>query len=241
MPPPGIDIPDRPALSPAPASLSVPDYLEQHYWWAYVRPAAVRFFERPWLVNLILLGNYRRLEQAALNALGPTISGKLLQVACVYGGLTADICRRLAPDARLDVVDILPVQLSNLGHKLGRQDQLRLMQADSADLPLEDASYDQVLLFFLLHEQPAEVRRRTLSEALRVLKPGGRLVIVDYSHPARWNPVRWLLLPWLGRLEPFARDLWRDGVRAQLPQTAQGLQIESRQMFGGLYEIVTLN
>jgi len=45
---------------PAEQSLSlavppaIPDYLEKVYWWAYLRPGAVRFFERQWLVNLIL-------------------------------------------------------------------------------------------------------------------------------------------------------------------------------------------
>ena len=40
----------------------IPEYLERVYWWTYVRPWAVRFFERQWLVNAILLGNYVRLR-----------------------------------------------------------------------------------------------------------------------------------------------------------------------------------
>ena len=32
---------------------SIPPYLEQHYWWAYVHPKAVQVFEREWLVNQI--------------------------------------------------------------------------------------------------------------------------------------------------------------------------------------------
>ena len=47
---------------------SVPAYLEQTYWWAYVHPRAVRWFEREWLVNLILFGNYGRLRDQALAA-----------------------------------------------------------------------------------------------------------------------------------------------------------------------------
>ena len=40
----------------------VPGYLKAYYWWAYVHPAAVRIFERQWLANLILWGNYARLR-----------------------------------------------------------------------------------------------------------------------------------------------------------------------------------
>src|SRR5215472_10866386 len=67
---------------------AIPPYLVDTYWWAYVHPRAVRFFERQWLVNLILWGNYRRLRDAALDELGEALPGDTLQVACVYGDLT---------------------------------------------------------------------------------------------------------------------------------------------------------
>jgi hypothetical protein len=43
----------------------VPQYLQAHYWWAYVHPRAVHVFERQWLVNLILWGNYKRCAMRA--------------------------------------------------------------------------------------------------------------------------------------------------------------------------------
>ena len=45
----------------------IPRYLQDVYWWAYVHPNAVRVFERQWLVNAILWGNYARLRDAALD------------------------------------------------------------------------------------------------------------------------------------------------------------------------------
>ena len=48
------------------AAAAVPEYLNETYWWAYVHPKAVDFFERQWLVNLILWGNFGRLRDAAL-------------------------------------------------------------------------------------------------------------------------------------------------------------------------------
>src|SRR5437867_7708699 len=75
-------------IAGAAASLPVPSYLQEVYWWAYIHPWAVRVFEREWLVNLILLGNYARLRDAALAEIGPAAGGRVLQVACVYGNLT---------------------------------------------------------------------------------------------------------------------------------------------------------
>jgi ubiquinone/menaquinone biosynthesis C-methylase UbiE len=89
---------------------------------------------------------------------------------------------------------------------------------DSAALGFADASFDRALLFFLLHEQPQAVRERTLAEALRVVRPGGTLTIVDYAPPSRFNPLRYFWKPVLDRLEPFARDLFSEEVAAWLPK-----------------------
>jgi ubiquinone/menaquinone biosynthesis C-methylase UbiE len=216
---------------------SVPSYLERHYWWAYVHPNAVRVFERQWLVNLILWGNFDRLRDAALGRLGDSIFGRTLQVACVYGDLTQRLVERLAEEACLDVVDILPVQLENLARKLGSAPRATLELRDSADLKGADGYYDQVLVFFLLHEQPLETRRKTVAEALRVTKPGGRVLFVDYHRPHAANPMRLIMKPVLRLLEPFALDLWNDEISAWLPEGTPGLQVEKQTFFGGLYQM----
>jgi ubiquinone/menaquinone biosynthesis C-methylase UbiE len=223
-----------------PAPLPVPDYLEQLYWWAYVRPWAVRIFERVWLVNLILFGNYTRLRDAALDELGATVGGHLLQVACVYGDLTPRLQQRLAANARLDVVDVLQVQLANLRRKLRDDPRVGLLQRDSTALGLADASYDQVLVFFLLHEQPAAQRRQTLAEVLRVLRPGGKLILLDYHGPAAWHPLRHplrLLLRWL---EPYADDLWQQEIADYLPPGKPPTRLHKQTYFGGLYQKVVI-
>lgn len=220
----------------APRAAATPHYLAQVYWWAYVHPKAVRVFEREWLVNLILFGNYGRLRDAAIADLGQPIGGRTLQVACVYGNLTARLQQRLSPDASLDVVDILAIQLRNLARKLAPDPRVRLLQRDSSSLAAADAHYDQVLMFFLLHEQPDPVRRATLAEALRVLKPGGRLVIVDYHRPLPLHPLRPLMSGVFRRLEPFAMDLWRHEISDFFPADRAPLAIEKTTFYGGLYQ-----
>lgn len=220
---------------------AVPDYLRLHYDWAYVRPGAVRLFERAWLVDLILWGNYARLRDAALAALGRTLPGRTLQIACVYGDLTLQLAARIAgPGARLEVIDVLPVQIANLRANLPPGAPVRASLQDAAALSFADASQDRALLFFLLHEQPEDVRRRTLAEALRVVRPGGRIVIVDFARPSRWHPMRYLWLPVLRRLEPFARDLWTQDLEAWLPPDTPVAALARQRVFGGLYQVVTL-
>jgi SAM-dependent methyltransferase len=92
------------------------------------------------------------------------------------------------------------------------------------------------VVFFLLHERPREDRERTLSEALRVVRPGGTLVIVDYARPRWWHPLRYLWRPLLATLEPFALDLWRREIADWLPAGRAIGSLHRRSFFGGLYQ-----
>lgn len=220
---------------------AIPGYLQETYWWAYVHPNAVSLFERQWLVNLILWGNFARLRDAALAELGGEVPGRTLQVACVYGNFSEHLAARVAPGGSLDIVDVLPIQLRNLRKKLPASAPVTLHQHDSTALGFEDASYDQAILFFLLHEQPAAARRQTLREALRVVKPGGKLVLVDYHLPRRLHPLRYLLRPVLRALEPFALDLWQHEIAQWLPDSVAPAQMRKQTYYGGLYQKLVIS
>jgi ubiquinone/menaquinone biosynthesis C-methylase UbiE len=241
----GLSLVDKPAVASQAVNdntdPTVPRYLDVHYWWAYVHPNAVRVFERQWLANLILWGNYARLRDAALAELGEHLPGHTLQVACVYGDLTSRLSRRVAASGgTIDIVDVLPVQLKNLRRKLPDDAPARLLKMDSSDLALPDASYDRALAFFLLHEQPSNYRERTLSEILRVVKPGGEIVIVDYARPRWWNPLRYVFGPLLALLEPYAHDLWRHEITEWMPQPRSWQRMRRKSYFGGLYQKLVL-
>jgi len=137
----------------------------------------------------------------------------------------------------IDIVDVLPIQLQNLRSKLPVGAPARLLAMDSIDLKLPDARYDRALVFFLLHEQPREWRERTLSEVHRVLKPGGKLIIVDYARPPRWHPLRYLFPLLLAKLEPFALELWREEIISWLPRSCE-TNARKRLFLGGLYQLV---
>ena len=67
---------DRVKMEPA---CEIPAYLEQTYWWAYVRPYAVAFWDRQWLVNLILFGNLARLRDAAVSEIESPACTEIIQ------------------------------------------------------------------------------------------------------------------------------------------------------------------
>ena len=241
-------VPSIAALYPEPANIApnaiddpaIPEYLSKVYWWAYLHPNAVRLFEREWLVNLILWGNFSRLRDSALAELGERIDGRLLQIACVYGDFTQRIVARLEPEARLDVIDVAAIQLDNLRAKLNPDQRIHLHRQDASALHFADASFDSTLLFFLLHEQPEEVRRATLAEAMRVTRPGGKVIMVDYHKPLASNLLRYLMYGVLKALEPFALDLWCHDIADYLPPLQKGDTMIKSTAFGALYQKIVI-
>jgi len=221
-------------------NLKVPKYLQDTYWWAYVHPTSVQIFERQWLVNLILWGNFARLRDAALDELGQTIEGNNLQVACVYGDFSQQFSSRLKSDSELHIVDIAPVQLENVKRKLPGQGNIYIHQQDSTALHFEEEQFDNVLVFFLLHEQPEEVRAKTVAEAMRVVKPGGKVVFVDYHKPYPANPFRYIMVPILTILEPFAMGVWNKEIIDWVPAGLRPKQMSKETLFGGLYQKVVM-
>ena len=231
----------EPQLAGVPAPPEIPDYLQETYWWAYLHPKALKFFEREWMVNLILWGNMNKLTQAVIGDMQVEPHSRLLQVACVYGDFSNKLARHLAQNgSRLDIVDVAQIQLDNARVKLGANDNIGLHHQDSTAMTFPAASFDETVVFFLLHEQPEDARRKTIEEAIRVTRPGGKVIFVDYHGPKKSNPMRYVMKPILTWLEPFAMDMWRDELPAFMPDCVRPEQIDSRFYFGGLYQKVVL-
>ena len=224
-------------VSPPP----IPDYLQDTYWWAYLHPNSFWFFEREWVVNLILWGNMKKLTNAVLDEMDLQANSSVLQVACVYG----DFSNRLAfhldkSQSKLSVVDVAPIQIKNIKKKLAAHDNVAVFHQDSTSMSFPNDSFDETVVFFLLHEQPEHARRKTVAEAIRVTRPGGRVIFVDYHGPSKSNPMRYVMMPILGLLEPFAMDLWREELPSYFPAAIKTEQISSNFYFGGLYQKVVV-
>jgi len=81
---------------------------------------------------------------------------------------------------------------------------------------------------------------QTYREALRAVKPGGKLVLVDFARPVAWHPLKFLWHPVLTRLEPFAPDLWTYPVETWLPAGYRDRIVSRSGYFGGFYQKVVI-
>ena len=88
----------------------------------------------------------------------------------------------------------------------------------------------------MLHELPEDVRRKAIAEAIRVTRPGGKVIFIDYHDPKHTNPLRYLMWPVLKYLEPFALDLWRKELTSYLPGGLEPARISKQTYCGALYQ-----
>jgi demethylmenaquinone methyltransferase / 2-methoxy-6-polyprenyl-1,4-benzoquinol methylase len=150
------------------------------------------------LANTVFsLGQDRLWRRAAAQATGLADGEVAVDVACGTGALAAELGRR-APGARVVGLDFSWEMVRRAGGGAGGP---RFAVADALRLPLADASVDVVTIAFGLRNLPEPVRG--LLEFRRVLRPGGRLVVCEFSHPT--VPVlRQVYRRYLSRLMPLA-------------------------------------
>ena len=221
----------------------MPFYLARYYWWAYLWKFGVWFFDHQPVINAILFGQYRNLMQATLRRLNAGAGGKMLQLTCVYGMFTPKLLDQLAGHG-LHIADIAPVQLALTRRKVAEPRRLLPARMNAESLGYRDNSFDTVIIFFLLHEMPADARRRTVGEAVRVLKQGGSLLITEYGpKPARHPLYRIAALRrLLTRLEPFLESFWHEDIRALANdagagEARQAREVWHRDVFAGFYRV----
>ena len=116
------------------------------------------------------------LRGLGLKMLPPRAGMDVLDVGCGTGIQLASY-----PEAGCLVsgIDASPAMLNVARRRLGQRADLRL--GDAAHMPYPDGAFDLVLAATVLHEMPPEVRGTVLDEMKRVLRPDGRMLLIDFE------------------------------------------------------------
>lgn len=103
---------------------------------------------------------------------------KVIDIGCATGRLM-DAIKQVWPKLPILGIDMSEAYLRHAKRYLRRWSRVNLSAAKGENLPVADESQDALTSIFLFHKLPPSVRRAVLRECARVLKPGGRLVLVD--------------------------------------------------------------
>ena len=176
------------------------------------------------------LRNVRRTVAAIA---GVDVRSRVLDVATGTGSQA-----RAFADKGAEVIGIdLSEPMLRVARRKHRASNLTFRQADATALPLDNATFDVSCVSFALHEMPASIRRRAIAEMVRVTKPGGTVMVVDYGRPpgafgtALFHLVR-----------VFEREHYVDFVRSDLRAFLErsGIDVrDDRSVLRGAVRIVT--
>ena len=143
--------------------------------------------------DLLSLGRTKAWRRAATKIIAPLPGMKILDLAAGPGSSSEPLHKAGASVLSTDFSEGMLAQ--------GRKSRpyLSFSKADALNLPFEDESFDLATISFGLRNTVDYPR--ALAEAHRVVKPGGRMVVVEFSHPT-WPPFRRLYMSYLMRALP---------------------------------------
>jgi len=157
----------------------------------YLSRRSARGYDR-FVRRVYYVGAERRVLGALIGALRERLPGDVLDLGC-GPGRTLSAIGDAFPDARLTGVDLSPYLLDVAQRRTAAlEGRVRLVHANATDLPFEDASFDAVCASHVLGHLPPGPAAAAVAEASRVLRPGGRIYLVDHAWHRRVGAMRHL-------------------------------------------------
>jgi demethylmenaquinone methyltransferase/2-methoxy-6-polyprenyl-1,4-benzoquinol methylase len=165
--------------------------------------------------DMMSFGIHRLWKRFAINMAGLLPGQQVLDLAGGTGDLTRLMSPKVGRDGHIILSDINAAMLCNGRERLldrGIQGNVTFAQANAEQLPFPDNSFDLVTMAFGLRN--VTDKQRALHAIYRTIKPGGRLLILEFSRPvAALKPAydfySFNILPRLGRLIAKDEDSYR--------------------------------
>jgi demethylmenaquinone methyltransferase/2-methoxy-6-polyprenyl-1,4-benzoquinol methylase len=161
--------------------------------------------------DLMSAGTHRLWKRFTLSQTGLRPGQRALDVAGGTGDLSAGMAKQVGNDGLVVLTDINAAMLAEGRNALtdrGIVANIRYSLANAERLPFPDSSFDCVTIGFGLRN--VTDKAAALRSMQRVLKPGGQLLILEFSHPVApglkplYDAYSFSVLPWLGKV--VARD-----------------------------------
>ncbi len=134
------------------------------------------------LAWLLLRGGERAFRDRLVRLAELAPGQAVLDIGCGTGTLAIAARRRVGPSGAVHGIDASPGMIARAREKARKAGvDVTFTLGIAEHLPFEDGRFDVVLSTLMLHHLPRAARRQCLGEVRRVLRPGGRVLAVDFG------------------------------------------------------------
>ena len=134
------------------------------------------------LVFALTRGREAAYRRAVIDIAGIGAGSHVLDIGCGTGTQAALMADRVQPGGSVTGLDVNPNMVAAARRKTCRAaGSITIVQGDCTALPFADRRFDVVTITTVLHMLGEAEQLTCLAEATRVLKPGGRLLLIDYA------------------------------------------------------------
>lgn len=158
--------------------------------------------------RLMGMGINRPNSRMVIELAGIKSGDTVLDVACGTGNLTLTAQVYAGPSGKVYGIDAAPEMIEVAREKASRSGLAVIFQVGLAEqLEFAGGTFDVVISRLAIHHLPDDLKRKAFAEILRVLKPGGQLLIADFSPPK--NPILNHITSALVGSHMMQTDVWK--------------------------------
>jgi ubiquinone/menaquinone biosynthesis C-methylase UbiE len=140
-------------------------------------------------MKTVTLGRERALREMTVNLAQVKPGDCVLEVGCGTGTLTLAAKRQAGSSGKLFGIDVIPGMLEVARRKAVQANlDVEFQLGSIDDIPFDESQFDVVMCSFMIFHMSEQVRRKGIAEIYRVLKPQGRLLVLDLALPTHPLP-----------------------------------------------------
>jgi ubiquinone/menaquinone biosynthesis C-methylase UbiE len=214
-----------------------------HVYPIYSNMRLIKLVDFQPIISAILLFQYHRLVSTIVSGLkGSDLRDKkVLVTSCAFGNVIPRVVEASiqAGAERVLIADVILNELVHARSKLGRYSgKVDFIEDNATAMKQKDGVVDANVMFFLLHELPHHLKGQALSEAGRMLAPGGKLYLAEFHRPELWV-LRALSWTYFKVFEPLGLALWDTHDPLRCLEDMGGWACERTTYFFGNFQIIT--
>lgn len=216
---------------------------KSHVYPIYSNMGLIKLVDFQPIISAILLFQYHRLVSKIVAGLNQSDlkNKKVLITSCAFGNVIPRVVKAALQSGaeRILIADIIPNELAHARSKLSEYaGKVDYLEDNATAMKQPEGTVDCNVIFFLLHELPHHLKGRALSEAGRMLAPGGKLYLAEFHRPELW-PLRGLSWLYFKVFEPLGLALWDTHDPVDCLESMGGWRCERTTYLFGNFQVVT--